>query len=119
MMVCTSTGACKFYKLFNPRQLLTLVKLVKLIRQAGKQIEEEKQKEGLTREDAYKYAEAVTTYLAITLCKYADYSSLVAGWNQSLIMGHSLSMRGLAMMWNWVDLSPFARLTGSWLQHLI
>jgi len=30
-------GFNQWYKLFNPRQLLTLVKLVKLIREAGKQ----------------------------------------------------------------------------------
>ncbi|MEM3641696.1 MAG: DUF1156 domain-containing protein, partial [Candidatus Bathyarchaeia archaeon] len=39
-------GFDKWYKLFNPRQLLTLVKLVKLIREAGKKIEEEKQMKG-------------------------------------------------------------------------
>ena len=118
LMVCTSTGACKWYQLFNPRQLLTLVKLVKLIREAGKKIEEEKLREGWSREDAYKYAEAITTYLTIALIKYADYSSFVAGWNQSLIMGHSLSMRGLAMIWNYNDMTPWASWTGTFLRNL-
>ena len=126
LMICTSTGACKWFKLFNPRQLLTLVKLVKLIREAGnklireagKKVEEERLKRGWSREEAFKYAEAVTTYLAIALCKYADYSSLVAGWNQSLIMGHSLSMRGIAMIWNWDDMAPWASWTGTYLRNL-
>jgi len=108
----------KWYQFFNPRQLLTLVKLVKLIREAGKRVEEERLAEGWSREDAFKFAEAVTTYLAIALCKYADYSSLVAGWNQSLIMGHSLSMRGIAMMWNWDDMNPWANWTGTYLRSL-
>ncbi len=111
-------GFDKWYKLFNPRQLLTLAKLVKLIREAGKKIEEEKQREGLSREEAHRYAEAITTYLAIALCKYADYSSLVAGWNQSLIMGHSLSMRGVAMIWNWDDMKPWASWTGTFSRNL-
>jgi len=111
-------GFNRFFKLFNPRQLLTLVKLVKLIREAGKKIEEEKLREGWSREDAYKYAEAITTYLAIALIKYADYSSFVAGWNQSLIMGHSLSMRGLAMIWNYNDMTPWASWTGTFLRNL-
>ncbi|MEM3518769.1 MAG: DUF1156 domain-containing protein, partial [Nitrososphaerales archaeon] len=45
-------GFDKWYKLFNPRQLLTLVKLVKLIREAGRKLKEEKQKEGQTMEEA-------------------------------------------------------------------
>ncbi len=60
-------GFDKWYKLFNPRQLLTLVKIVKLVREAGKSVEREKLGQGWSKEDAYKYAEAVTTYLAIAL----------------------------------------------------
>jgi len=60
-------GFDKFYKLFNPRQLLALVKLIKLIREAGKQIEQEKIKEGLSKEEAIRYAEAITTYLAYSV----------------------------------------------------
>jgi putative DNA methylase len=111
-------GLDKFYRLFNPRQLLTLVKLVKLIREVGRRVEEEKLREGWSREDAFKYAEAVATYLAIALVKYADYSSLVAGWNQSLIMGHSLSMRGLAVVWNSDDMSPIADWTGTYHRNI-
>jgi putative DNA methylase len=47
----------EWYKLFNPRQLLTLVKLVKLIREVGKQIEQEKVKEGLSKEESFEYTE--------------------------------------------------------------
>jgi len=111
-------GFDKFYKLFNPRQLLTLVKLVKLIRETGKKIEEEKLHEGWSKEEALKNAEATITYLAIALCKYVDYNSLLAGWNQSLIMGHSLSMRGLAMIWNWYESLPWTNWTGSYLRNI-
>ncbi len=115
VIVC---GFDKWYKLFNPRQLLTLVKLVKLIREAGKKIEEEKQKEGLSQEEGLKYAESIIAYLAIALCRYIDYSSLAGGWNQSLILGHSLSMRGIGMMWNWQDMNPCANITGTWVRSL-
>jgi len=114
---CSSTyhtivwGFDKFYKLFNPRQLLTLVKLVKLIREAGKQIEGEEVKVGLRQEEPRKYAEAVVTYLAITLCKFADYNTLVNLWNPGSWswnkVAHSLSMRGMAMQWNWCEISPW------------
>ena len=103
-------GMTEWYKLFNPRQLLTLVKLVKLIREAGKQIEQEKVKEGSSKEEAFKYAEAVTTNLVLALCKFADYNTLVNLWNPGSWswnkVAHSLSMRGIAMQWNWCEISP-------------
>jgi putative DNA methylase len=110
-------GMTEWYKLFNPRQLLTLVKLVKLIREAGKRIEQEKVKEGLSKEEAFKYAEAIVTYLAIVLVRYVDYNSLGTVWNYGgqlpAQVAHTLSMRGIAMMWNWGDVSPFARMSGT------
>jgi putative DNA methylase len=112
-------GFDKWFKLFNPRQLLTLVKLVKLIREVGRLAEEEKLKESATGEEAMKYAEAVTTYLAIALVKYVDYDSLGSGWNQSLIMGHALSMRGIAMMWNWYEQRPDINWTGAYLRNIL
>ncbi|MEM2374171.1 MAG: DUF1156 domain-containing protein, partial [Thermoproteota archaeon] len=100
-------GFDKWYKLFNPRQLLTLVKLVKLIREAGKKIQEEKQKEGQTMEEAYKYAEAIVTYLSITLSRFVDHNNVITLLHPSNPLGieiaHALSMRGLAMQWNWGD----------------
>jgi len=112
-------GFDRFYKLFNPRQLLTLVKLVKLIREAGKKIKEEKQREGWGEEEAFRYAEAITTYLSMALCKYADFNSLFTRWNPGwLKFEESMSVRGIAMMWNWSDSSPFASLTGTLLNNL-
>lgn len=51
-------GMTEWYKLFNPRQTLTLVMLVKLIRDAGRLVEQEKLKEGSSPEAAKEYAEA-------------------------------------------------------------
>ncbi|MCC6004815.1 MAG: DUF1156 domain-containing protein, partial [Thermofilum sp.] len=105
-------GFDKFYKLFNPRQLLTLVKLVKLIREAGKRVEEEKLKEGWSKEDAFKYAEMIATYLAMSLIKQADYNSIVIAWKPDTGYGSTLallyardtlSFRGITMTWNFVD----------------
>ena len=101
-------GFNKFYKFFNPRQLLTLIKLVKLIREAGKRIEDEKYKEGWNMDDAFKYAEAVTTYLAIALINFARHNALVNHWEGASWqpVRHVLAMRGIAMQWNWCDVNP-------------
>ena len=112
-------GFNKFYKLFNPRQLLTLVKLVKLIREAGKRIEEEKLKQGWSKEDTYRYAEAVTTYLAIALLKHVNYNSIVTSTEPTQkFLRESLAFRGIAMMWNWVEVVPHADILGSFTKSL-
>jgi putative DNA methylase len=107
-------NAKSWYQLFNPRQLLTLVKLVKLIREAGKRVEQERLAEGWSKEDAFRFAEAVTVYLAVALCKFADFNSVVTRWDPVwLKINESLSVRGIAMMWSWCDVSPFASFTGT------
>ena len=111
-------GANKFYALFNPRQLLTLVKLVKLIREAGKRIEAEKRGERWSKEDAFGYAEAVVSYLAIATMKFIDYNSISSLWNPGSWswnkVAHSLSMRGIAMQWNWCEITPTVKLALSY-----
>jgi putative DNA methylase len=130
-------GANKWYQFFNPRQLLILVKLVKLIREAGKQVEQEKIKEELSKEEAFRYAEAIATYLAATLIKQADFNSIVKAWEPStgygsslalLHAGHTLSFRGIAIVWNFVEYNftlarvgwaKFLSLTSEGLNYLI
>lgn len=117
-------GMIKWYELFNPRQLFILVKTTELIREAGNLVEQEKISNGLSQEDAFRYAEAVTTYLAIALTRYAVYNSLCTVWNYGgqlpAQVAHTISMRGIAMMWNWGDVSPFVMMsgTGTWCMNL-
>jgi len=103
-------GFDKWFKLFNPRQLLVLLKIVKLIRQIGKNIEKEKRREGWDKEKAYKYAEAIATYLAIALVRFADYNcinTMVDTANpRGIKVAHAFSTRGIAMQWNWGDTNP-------------
>jgi putative DNA methylase len=104
-------GMTHWFQLFNFRQLLTLAKIVKLIREAGKLIEQEKIDEGkMSEREAFKYSEAVTTYLAIALCKFSQYSSLVTYWNSaywgSLKVIPVMAFRGIAMQWNWCETNP-------------
>jgi len=114
-------GFNKWFKLFNPRQLLTLVKLVKLVREVGKRVEEEKLREGWSKEEAYKYAEAITTYLAIALIRYVLFNSITNTWNPgswaySKVRGGGVfATRGIAMVWNWVDISPVTDPMYSWI----
>jgi len=109
----------QWYKMFNPRQLLILIKLTKMIRKAAQYVQNEKIRKGFDEESASEYAKAVATYLSIALCKFADFNSLMNRWNPGwLKFEETLSVRGIAMMWNWVDVNPFAPFTGSWLRSV-
>lgn len=112
-------GITKWHKFFNPRQLLTLVKLTKLIREAGKRVEEEKLSQGWSREEAFKYAETVIIYLAIAQCKLLNYNSITTRWDSTWWkIGETLSTRGIAMNWNWCDINPIKNFIGSWIKSL-
>ncbi|GGI80544.1 hypothetical protein GCM10007112_16700 [Vulcanisaeta souniana JCM 11219] len=112
-------GFDRFFKLFNPRQLFTLVKLVKLIREVGKKVEEERLREGLSQEEARKYAEAITTYLAIALLKHVNYNSIVTSTEPTQkFIRETLAFRGIAMTWNWVEEYPVSDVLGSFTRSL-
>jgi len=109
----------KWYKLFNPRQLMALIKLVKLIRKAGEKIELEKIKAGWNKQEAFKYAEAVTVYLAIALCNCIDFNSLNTYWEVVWCTNkRTMAFRGVAMTWNWCDINLIIETTGSWIRCL-
>jgi len=66
-------GLTHWHHLFNPRQLLTLYKLIKYIRERAKELKE-------------KYGElgvAVALYLAIGISKSVDYDSILVQWDSN------------------------------------
>jgi adenine-specific DNA methylase len=70
-----------WYELFNPRQLLILLKLMKYVRErAGKLVKEKGE-----------FGAAITLYLALGLNKIADYNNITTRWDPS-----QSSINGLA-----------------------
>ena len=110
-------GVNKWFQFFNPRQLLTLVKITKLIREVGKKVEEEKIKEGWDKDKAFKYSEAIATYLSIALLRYITFNSITSPIRVdtlfNAIVAGNMSFRGIAMVWNYGEISPFSNITGS------
>jgi len=106
-----------WYQLFNPRQLLTLVKLVKLIREVGKRAEQERLAEGWSEEDAFRFAEAVAVYLGIILTNHVRHNCLLTNVEPTRkFLSHALAFRGLAMSWNWIDEHPLEDIMGSFIR---
>jgi len=60
-----------WYELFNPRQLLILLKLLKYVRERTEQLVREKG----------EYGVAMALYLALGVDKFADYNSIATEWH--------------------------------------
>jgi len=109
-----SYGFEKWYQLFNPRQLLTIVTLVKLIGEIESEIEKEKIKEGWSPDNVKEYVKAVITYLTFASVEYARHNSYTSHWNPSGVkLEHGLAFRGAAMAWNFCEVNPFTKVRGS------
>ena len=62
----------------------------------------------------------MATYLAIMLIRHADFNSVVSHWTITwLIPNEALAMRGIAMVWNYGEYSPYTpNRTGTWTRCL-
>lgn len=96
-------------ELYNERQLLSLCTFLMKIREAHKLIA----KEEINKE----YADAVSTYLALTLGRAANYSSNLNIWSGDFVKG-VFAMQIIQMVWDYCEASPFSTLSGNWLNNL-
>ena len=94
-----------WFKIYNARQLLTYLEILKSIRLIKTKI--------YTNRDIYD--RAIVVYLSISLAKLINYNSIVNRWDPSWIkIGETLSTRGININWNWCDVNPLSNFIGSW-----
>jgi putative DNA methylase len=104
-------GIDTFRGLFNDRQLYVLGSLCEGVRAAYDQM----LSEGMERERAI----AVTTYLGLCVDKVADYDSTFGGWLPTAEkVGHAFARQALAMVWDYTEINPFQKVSGSWDGHV-
>jgi putative DNA methylase len=93
-------GIDRWSKLFNPRQLLTLVTYVEIIQEAKVKIKEELGADGLER------ANAIITYLALVLDRCVDANCRLAHWSSTTSQIQLASgQHSLNLMWNYPEVS--------------
>ncbi|CAH2575567.1 hypothetical protein PRNO82_05042 (plasmid) [Planktothrix rubescens] len=88
-------------KVFNPRQLLTLVTYVEIINEA---------KALMQAEYEWKKVEAISTYLALVLDRCVDMNSRLSGWKSSVgVIDRASAQHALNLMWNYgeTNSSPY------------
>jgi len=105
-------GYTKFSDLFNPRQLLVLTSLVKAIREA---------REELIRKGVdVDYVNALTGILSLLITKHASRNSAFTTLDSSReTIAHTFAFRGIVITWNFVEVNPFVKFSGSLLTSLM
>jgi putative DNA methylase len=95
-------GMTRWYEIFAPRQLLTLVTFSRLIREAGAE---------LARDTDEAFAVAVQTCLAMALGRLADYGSSLCVWSSNgEFVCHTFGRQALPMVWDFAETNPLSGL---------
>jgi putative DNA methylase len=108
-------GMDKHWKLFTNRQLTALCTFSDLVKEAREKViaDAGNVKEQLnSRKQAPKdYADAVATYLGLSLSRWSDLSNTICSWNNSNENVRALfSRQAIPMSWDFVELCPFSKL---------
>lgn len=94
-------GYTKWYELFIPRQLFSLLTFIKYVRIAYKEI--------LAKAYDEEIAKAILIYLGCWIDKVADYGGGLARWiPQTEASGPTLERHAIPMKWDSSELSPLA-----------
>ena len=97
-----------WYKIFNPRQLLLIIRLTEFIRDY--RFEKEIEKKEL------EYIKAITLYLSFILAKHANYNCRLTSWHRlNQQISSALSTRGINIMWDHTEVNPFIKT--SWFDY--
>jgi putative DNA methylase len=100
-------GLDEFGKLFNTRQLVSLISFTRYINKAISVIN--------SSTLDLEYTTAITTYLAIALDRLADRSSVLSRWhNKRETLENVFSRQAIPMLWDYAELNPFSDSTGNW-----
>jgi len=101
----TRYGFATWDTLFNTRQKLALITFTENIHKVSEEI----------NSNNSDFGKAITTYLAMALDMMAAFCNSFARWeNTSQIIKHLFGRQALAMLWDYVELNPFSKSTGSW-----
>ena len=99
-------GLTRFCDLFTPRQLATLCAFAQGVRETHEAMRAEGMEE--------KRAEAVATCLGLVIGRLADYVSTLCQWHNTIQKtNHTFSRQALPMVWDFSEVNPFARASGS------
>lgn len=116
-------GLDEWRKLFTPRQLVALTALSEGLKSMHTEIESDAQRAGVGDDDRplrdggsgpRAYADAIVTYLAMTIDKLADLANSLCRWEPVAQCPRQLFGRqAVSMVWDFAEGNPFGQRSGS------
>jgi putative DNA methylase len=104
-------GLSRFRDLFTPRQLATLCAFAQGVRETHAQMIED----GMEPERA----DAVATYLALSMSRLADYCSNLCRWHTGYeTLMNTYARQALQMVWDFAEGNPFGNAAGNALTYV-
>jgi putative DNA methylase len=116
-------GLTHFHHLFTSRQLVALTTFSDLVGEAREKIEADAVAVGMVDDEislndggtgAVAYADAIATYLGLSVDKGADYWNNICTWhiNRETI-GHLFTKQAIPMAWDFAETNIFSDSTGN------
>src|SRR5258708_4794641 len=117
-------GLEQFSQLFTDRQLLTLTTFADLVTEAWERVKRDGSAAGLLQEGkgidaggtgALAYADAVASYLGMTVSKITSYHCTLGLWRAPEgKTGRAFGRQAIPMVWDYPECNPFAGAGGDW-----
>ena len=120
-------GLTKFSDLFTNRQLVALTTFSDLVAEMHKRVLSDALASGMDEGESLEaggtgaraYADAVATYLALSVSRCADYWSSICSWhNTGEKMRNVFSRQAIPMVWDYAEANPFSNSSGNFLGQL-
>jgi putative DNA methylase len=118
-------GMKTFADLFTKRQLVALTTFSDLIKEIHSLIMKDALKVGMKDDGvgieeggvgAKAYADAMVTYMGLSLDRLADYSSSISSWSSTReTIRNTFSRQAIPMVWDYAESNPLSNSTGNWL----
>lgn len=118
-------GMPKYGDLFTFRQLVALTTFSDLVSEAREKVLESAITAGMLDDSlplneggtgATAYADAVATYLAITVDRISDYNSSICSWHSGRhIIRNTFARQAIPMTWDFAEANPFSGSTGNFI----
>ena len=112
-------GLTRHADLFTPRQLVALTTFSDLVGEARERVRRDAEAADVGR--AGEYADAVATYLALSISKAADLASSQCHWQpnpQHLKIAPTFARHALSMNWDYAEGNPFSDSSGNFWRQI-
>lgn len=121
-------GLDEWWKLFTPRQLVALTTFSDLLGEVRERVVADATAAGLAGDGvrlrdggsgAEAYADAVVTYLAFAIDRFADIHNSLCAWEPiAQCPRHLFGRQAIPMVWDFAESNPFSSSSGSFLTSL-